>query len=210
MKTEKFRIHDVNFQSFAHVFFFLLLGVFSFFLFFSFFFFACWVGKNTWLLWRQAADKLLNNIPNPPRISSSSLSLPVSLTCPPHKRPTEKKWLTTNRSTYSSSSSSSPPAYIYGTAPLARGRDQVTGATHNIGCFLLLIALLVGCGLGLVRQALLLGESLPALAQDLANLTCTGGLGWYVCRERGGELIPKAMPGFSFLTLSRCSFAKNM
>lgn len=40
----------------------------------------------------------------------------------------------------------------------------------RVGSLLLLVPLLVGGGLGLVGQALLVGEGLPALTKDLADL----------------------------------------
>jgi hypothetical protein len=43
--------------------------------------------------------------------------------------------------------------------------------TYLVGGFLFLVALLVGGSLGLVRCTLLLGQSLPLLAELLANLT---------------------------------------
>jgi hypothetical protein len=43
--------------------------------------------------------------------------------------------------------------------------------TYNIGCLLFFITLLISGGFGLVRQALLLGESLPTLTKNLADLT---------------------------------------
>ena len=53
--------------------------------------------------------------------------------------------------------------------------------TYLVGGLLLLVALLVGGGLGLVRKTLLLSESLPALTKNLADLSCAG------VRDRGSR-----------------------
>jgi len=41
---------------------------------------------------------------------------------------------------------------------------------YLVGSLLVLVPLLVGSGLGLIRRALLVRQSLPALTEDLANL----------------------------------------
>lgn len=75
---------------------------------------------------------------------------------------------------------------------------------------LVLVSLLVCSGLLLIWLTLLLAEGLPLVTKDLADLTC-GML--ELANLKGGVLgrsIPKLMPGFSSLTLSRFSLAKNM
>ena len=42
--------------------------------------------------------------------------------------------------------------------------------TYIVGCLLILVALLIRLGLGLVRLALLVTERLPSLTEDLADL----------------------------------------
>ena len=46
-------------------------------------------------------------------------------------------------------------------------------ATYLVSGLLLLVALLVGSGLGLEGSLLLLIEGLPLLTEDLANITCS-------------------------------------
>jgi hypothetical protein len=48
---------------------------------------------------------------------------------------------------------------------------RVVGSTYIVLGLLILIALLVGSGLLLIWLALLLAQSLPAITQDLADLT---------------------------------------
>lgn len=87
----------------------------------------------------------------------------------------------------------------------------------GVGGLLLLVSLLVGGGLLLVGLALLLGEGLPLLAKNLADLAYGDKLVSEEVKKRrstsereGGGCIPNLMPGFSVRTFSRCSLAKNM
>lgn len=83
-------------------------------------------------------------------------------------------------------------------------------STNLVGGLLLLVALLIGSSLGLVGETLLLSEGLPALTKDLADLTYKVLESCAVMRMVRRGSIPKAIPGFSLLTFSRCSLAKNM
>lgn len=88
------------------------------------------------------------------------------------------------------------------------GRARRRSLTHIVFGLLIFIALLVGSSFLLVWLALLFAQGLPAITQDLANLTCD-------CirdedEEGSSGRIPKLMPGLSSRTFSRCSFAKNM
>jgi hypothetical protein len=88
-----------------------------------------------------------------------------------------------------------------------RARQEGLG-TDLIRSLLVFVAFFVGSGFGFVGSALLFRESLPTFTENLADLA------WMGCKQRirgtGAVNIPKAMPGFSLLTLSRCSLAKNM
>lgn len=84
---------------------------------------------------------------------------------------------------------------------------DVSTETYLVSGLLLLVALLVGSGLGLVRLALLLGESLPLLTEQLADLTCKT---LDMSKQGTRNDLPNLIPGFSSRTLSRVSLAKNM
>ena len=83
--------------------------------------------------------------------------------------------------------------------------------THSVAGFFALIARFVRLSLGFVGLALLLIESLPAFTKDFANLACvTKTSSAVTARWDRVMLLPKVIPGFSSLTFSRCSLAKNM
>ena len=83
--------------------------------------------------------------------------------------------------------------------------------TYVIAGLLRLIALLVCLGLGLIRLTLLGRESFPSLSELFTDLAYQMIVVSTVApRTTNCRLIPKLMPGFSSLTLSRCSLAKNI
>lgn len=83
--------------------------------------------------------------------------------------------------------------------------------TYVIARFLILVALLVGLGFRLVRLALFHVQSLPSFAEHFAHLAWNAEpLAAAPHPGTRGRRVPKLMPGFSSLTLSRCSLAKNM
>ena len=82
---------------------------------------------------------------------------------------------------------------------------------YVVGLLLILVSLLVGSSLGLIRGALLLAQSLPALTEDLADLAWReGSETCQMPRNKNTVNLPKETPGFSSRTFSRCSLAKNM
>jgi hypothetical protein len=89
----------------------------------------------------------------------------------------------------------------------ARRRDGDGGTYTLVSGLLGLVALLVDAGLLVVRLALLVGELLPLLPENLANVACGGQRDG---RDGSIRYIPNLMPGFSSRTLSRLSLAKNM
>jgi hypothetical protein len=79
---------------------------------------------------------------------------------------------------------------------------------HIVLGLLILVSLLVGSGLFLIWLTLLLGQSLPSITEDFANLAYKVMSSCPVIL--GSMNLPKLIPGFSSRTFSRCSFAKNM
>lgn len=83
--------------------------------------------------------------------------------------------------------------------------------THSVAGLIAFIALLVDLGLCLIRLTLFGVECLPSLSENFANLAFGQARTSAVARAPGNIVdIPKLMPGFSSLTFSRCSLAKNM
>ncbi len=112
---------------------------------------------------------------------------------------------------YSSSSSSSAPAWTVTHNQLLLHDISWGCRTHSVAGLLALIALFVRLGLPLVRLTLFGVECLPSLSEDLADLAYIHACMSAAARAQGnmGD-VPKLMPGFSSLTFSRCSLAKNM
>jgi hypothetical protein len=80
--------------------------------------------------------------------------------------------------------------------------------TYIIGGLLILVTLLVDLSLLLVRTALSVAQSLPALTKELANLAYNTRISMSTkySSERDQVVIsdiPKEMPGFSSRTFSR-------
>jgi hypothetical protein len=84
-----------------------------------------------------------------------------------------------------------------------------TSTYGSVGGLLLLVALLVGLGLGVVGLLVLLAKGLPLLSELLADLACNMSVSWRQKRIDESN-IPNLIPGLSSRTLSRCSLAKNM
>jgi hypothetical protein len=101
-------------------------------------------------------------------------------------------------------------------------RNMVSGCVataegYIVRSLLGLVTFLVFCCFGLVYGLILVGHVLPALAEDLANLSWEGSLVRLPRIEKKGkeggaemETVPKLISGFSFLTESRFSYAEGI